>query len=431
MSERKTRKVSYLDPTTNQRVEKEVEIPPPVDVKTLPCGASVQEVPGMDALTRLWTAGTSPDLATPLTHASRQALAEELKKALDEDHEAIDALASTWQPPDDVALKVLNRLVKAVRRQKQKRAENVGINTTAQLEHDKALLEQKVKRLEGDNKALNEDVKKLVNERDDLKKNGAAKGSVVIQTAQNEARAARQALKTRDDDLRATQVKLSQTENALTASINESAALRKERDLLKSTLEQKVEEAITDYENSVTKKLVEVADEHNAKAIEVQQLREEVATLKGERNILRSRVEEAAQVKERAMSVNENVNEIPQTDERPLTAGDEVYCKVSGEGPFVLMTQVDEANIEYANPISNKRNTFAVGRLPVGGCWLVRCKDGSFRTFPAPALTNVKPGRTFSLAGVKGLVTSDVTAKLFQAAIWVAMMTLLYLTRMG
>jgi hypothetical protein len=91
------------------------------------------------------------------------------------------------------------------------------------------------------------------------------------------------------------------------------------------------------------------------------------------------------------------------------------------------MTQVDEAHIEYANPIANKKNSFTCGKLPVTNAWLVRCKDGTFRTLPAPALTKILPKRKFSLGGVKGAITSDVTAKLFQAAIWVTMLTLLYM----
>ena len=162
----------------------------------------------------------------------------------------------------------------------------------------------------------------------------------------------------------------------------------------------------------------------------VQKAKEELKKLKGERNILRSQVEEqqhqlqvAVKKKERDMSETENETVETET----LSCGDAVYCKVSGEGPFVLMTEVDEAIIEYSNPISGRKNAFNCGKLPITNAWLVRCKDGSMRTFPSPALTKERPRSSFSLAGVKGVITSDVTAKLVQFVIWAAILTALFM----
>ena len=67
----------------------------------------------------VWATATLEELATPLTAHSRRILADELKKSLTAPDEvkAIDALSETWQPPDDVALKVLGRLQAAIERQ--------------------------------------------------------------------------------------------------------------------------------------------------------------------------------------------------------------------------------------------------------------------------------------------------------------------------
>ena len=419
----KTRTVNYIDPTSGVRVTKEVEIPPPVKVQTLSSGATVEEIPSMEALTALWAKGIISDLVTPLTHQSRQVLADELKKNLkgQEEHQAIDALASTWQVPDDVALKVLGRLSEAVEKQKRKRGKSV--ERTAHMKHNAVLMQEKINRLEEENKTLHADVTKIVNERDSLKRSFGQRADFSRQD--REAREARAALRQSEDDHRCTQVRLAQTEQALTQAINEGSSVRAERDALQRDAQRNLEIALAEYESAVVGKLAAVASDHNEKAKDVVRLNAEIAALKGERNVLNSLVEEQQSIakvqKENAMSETET-NE-PET----LRCGDKVFCKVSGEGPFVLMTQVDEAFIEYANPISGRKSSFNCGKLPITNGWLTRCKDGSYRTFPAPALTREQPKRTMSFGGVKALVTADVTSKLFQAAIWVAMLTLLYM----
>ena len=417
---KKTRQVSYIDPVSGKQIVKMVDIPPPAKVTTLGSGAEVQEVESMEALTALWAQDIISDLVTPLTAHSRQVLSEELKKSLTEsdEHQAIDALAQTWKVPDDVALKVLGRLAKAVQKQKQKRGKTVS--KTVVLNHQNGILQERLVRLEEENKTLHLDVAKVVNERDALKAH--ANQRVDFSRQDREAREAREALRQEMDHHRCSQVRLTQTEQALTQALTEGAAVKEERDALLRDAERNLEIALTDYETQVTGKLASVASEHNKKALEVKDLQEEISKLKGERNILKSK---PAQVKKECdMSENENVsvNEI-----ETLKAGDEVYCKVSGEGPFVLMTQVEEALVEYANPISNKKNSFNCGKLPIYNAWLVRCKDATMRTLPAPALTKERPKSSMSFGGVKALVTSDVTSKMFQAAIWISMLTLLYM----
>jgi hypothetical protein len=431
----KTRRVNYIDPHTGKRVEKVVEIPPPAKVKTLSCGASVEEIPNLEALAALWTRSTRlGELVTPLAAASRQVLAEELKQALTEDgdHEAIDALSSTWQPTDDIVLKVLGRLSSGIARQREKRAKNV--NKAVQLKHERDCLADRVARYETENKTLHTDITKIVNERDALKRRIGN-----VPRAENEARDARKAMRQAEDDHRCTQVRLEQTETALTGALNEGATVKNERDALLRDAQRNLEIALNEYEGEVVGKLASVAEDHNEKAKEVNRLQEEVSRLKGARNVLQSQVDDhqknqlqraknniAKVNKEREMSENETTTETTG-EQATLRCGDEVYTKVAGEGPFVLMTQVEEAQVEYTNPIANKRNSFSCGKLPVYNAWLTRCKDGTYRTFPAPALTTERPKSTLSFNGVKSMVTSDVTSKMFQAAIWISMLTLLFM----
>jgi len=430
--------VSFFDPRQGHQVEKTIKVPNPSKVTSLPSGATVQEIESMDALKAMWKRNILEDVVTPLTHHSRQILVEQLKAALHEpdEHEAVDAMASTWQPPDDIALKVMGRLIGAVGEQRQGRENDM--NARAQLLHEKELWIDEKKRLVEEQTALTKDVVKLVKERDDALRRARNEDTV---RANNDARGAREGL-AREIQLHAeTRARWRQTDQALTNAIRENAELTKERDALIRNAQRETEITLTEYENEVTKRLTSVAVDHKKLAEELARVLAENASLKGERNVLRSQVKQnqveinqrvaKAKREERIMSVTETTPQTVDSTEDILRSGDEVFTKVAGEGPYVLLTQVDEAHAEYANPISGKKNHFNCGKLPLTEAWLVRCKDGSMRTLPAAALTKKQPKSSFSFGGVKRLVTSDVTAKLFQATIWITILTLLYLQRAG
>lgn len=375
-----TKTIKYFEASLGRYVEKEITVPPRAKVKAFASGLTVEEIPDV----KLGESSVAM-LGVPLTAHTRNALQVELLKVITSETEraAILDLCQTWQVTDDRALKLIGRLITE---NGQRTEETMARSTTvARLEHEKALWEQDRSKYKDEVKALNGDVKKLVEERDALKNNKCSKS-----------------LYDRIVTLEATKVQLIE-----------------ERDALMRDAQRNVEIALVDYENEVMKRLGSVAEEHNKKAKEVNDLKKEIVRLKDQVK------RDNEQVKERNMSENENTTEAVEVE--TLSAGDEVYCKVSGDGPFVLMTQVDEATVEYSNPIANKKNAFSVGNLPVLNAWLVRCKDATFRTLPAPALTKIAPKSTMSFGGVKRLVTSDVTSKLFQAAIWVTMLTLLFM----
>ena len=406
---KKTRQVSYLDPSSGKRVTKTVDIPSPAKVANLSCGAAVQEIESMEALTSLWSQGIISDLVTPLTSQSRQALSEELKKSLTgaDEHLAIDALAQSWKVTDDVVLKVLGRLTDAVQKEKVKQA---SMNDrTPQLLQDKAFLEKRVAHLVEENKTLHTDVAKVVNERDALKAH--ANQRVDFSRQDREAREARASLRREQDDHHCTQVRLACLQQALTQALTEGAAIKEERDAFYVDVTNVPPNRVESFSKRPNQAFDEVLQVNNSLQETINALRAQLVEVGNNTKVQ----------KECDMSPeNENVEHV-------LHAGDEVFCKVSGEGPFVLMTQVDEALIEYANPISNRKNSYNCGKLPIFNAWLVRCKDGSMRTFPAPALTHARPKSSMSFGGIKALVTSDVTGKMFQAAIWITMLTLLYM----
>jgi len=400
---KKTKTVSYFDPARGVQVSKTIEVPDPLAVRTLPDGATVEEIGSMEELKARWGQSLIADLSTPLNQHGREILRGEVLQAVLDENErgAIIALCQTHHFNDDRLLKLVGRLVAEVERQRQKREMNV--NKRANLLHEKDMWLEKEQRLKDENKALLKDVEKVMRERDQALKSAGYNQ------------------KNRDNTKLRSQVTSLQAALA-TACAGQSAA-EQERDLLQRDAARNVEIALTEYESAVVGKLGSVAAEHKVAMDENRSLK---TTVEGLKVALAAKNQEAKVPKESMMNPDEqNTNETENAD--VLKAGDEVFCKVSGEGPFVLLTQVEEAQIEYANPISNKRNSFAVGKLPIHNAWLVRCKDATMRTLPAPVLTKVRPKSSFSFSGVKALVTSDVTSKLFQAAIWAAMLTLLYM----
>jgi len=122
------------------------------------------------------------------------------------------------------------------------------------------------------------------------------------------------------------------------------------------------------------------------------------------------------------MNVNQPVSAPVTTG---LSAGDFVWCKATGEGPFVLVRQVEDGVVEYANPVSGRKNSFNVGKIPVGDGWLVKCRDGTHRIQSHSTLTTESPKRTISLEGIKSVLTSNTTYSLVQLAIWISMLVLL------
>ena len=421
---KKTKEIKYFDSTTQSYITKTVEIPAPVNVKSLDESGRAEVIKKPRKLKAVWSCDILQDVMTPLSRSTRLELAGELKKVLTEPDEiqAVDSLATSWHFDDDKALKLIGRLIGEVSKHRHKRERSVG--KLENLLHEKHLMTEERKNLKREVKTLTGDIVKLVNERDEalrLAKN--ARGSYASSTREaTDAKMAREALADESKKHRLTCEKLHGVESALTQSINDCAAITAERDILQRDAQRNIEIALTEYETAVVGKLGSVAEDHKVAVEKNKSLMTQVEGLKT------ALAEQAKVNTESAMIENEaTIIEVPET----LTSGDEVYCKISYEGPFVLMTQVEEAEIEYMNPIANKKNGFSMGKIQVSNAWLVRCKDGTFRTLPAPVLTKVKPKSTLSFNGIKGLITSDVTSKLFQAAIWVTMLGLLAANQVG
>lgn len=394
---RKIKTVRYFDPSNGCHVTKEVVVPPPATVHELSTGATVQEIGSMEELKSLWRNDILQDVMTPLTSHSRQVLRQELQRVLTEpdEHEAINHLAASWHANDDRVLRLIGRLIGEAEKQRIKRERQMSRRET--LLHEKNLWLDEKKRLKDEVKALTADISKLVNERDEAKKAAAnTKGTVYL-----------------EGQLRQTQERLKQVEQ--------------ERDILRRDAQRNVEIALTEYESTVMEKLGSVAADHKVAVEENKELKNRVATL---REALASKVTmQDTTVPKGSVTMSENVsqttNDVPEVE--TLRCGDEVHCKISGEGPFVLITQVEEGTVRYANPVPGTKNHFHAGDVPIANPWLVRDRTGAMQCLPAAILTKQAPKRAISFGGVKRLVTSDVTAKLFQAAIWVAMLTLLYL----
>lgn len=345
------------------------------------------------------------DLMTPLTAYTRKRLVSELTSAVGDNslRDQINALAMTWNHTDDRTLKLV-RLVLLAQKERQEKELSV-VNKLEILEHEKSLWGQDKQRLKDEIKSLTKDVKVLVNERDAALRNRrddvgkpAAMAQMLnrLNTAQNDR-----------DSL----------QKALAEAKAENARISEDNALLQRNAERDIELALTEYETAVVGKMGEVASHHKTTTNENIQLKKALAALRDQVSLTG-----AVAPKETTMNENETQSKEPET----LSNGDEVYCKVSGEGPFVLLTEVDEALVEYANPMANKKNAFSVGKIQIGNAWLVRCKDGTFRTLPRYALTREKPKSTLSLGGLKTAVTSDVTAKIFQAIVWIVILSMLY-----
>lgn len=397
---RKTKTVSYFDPSKGCHITREVVVPPPATVHELSSGATVQEIDSMEELKSLWRNDILQDVMTPLTSHSRQVLRQELQKVLTEpdEHDAINHLAASWQADDDRVMKLIGRLIGEVEKQRTKRERQMSRRET--LLHEKNLWLDEKKRMKDEIKSLTADVSKLVNERDEAKRaaqsQASTKGAVYL-----------------EGQLRQTQERLKQVEQ--------------ERDITRRDAQRNIEIALTEYESTVMEKLGSVAADHKVTIEENKELKNRVATL---REALASKATmQDTTVPKGSVTMSENVsqttNDVPEVE--TLRCGDQVHCKISGEGPFVLITQVEEGTVRYANPVPGTKNHFHAGDVPIARPWLVRDRTGAMQCLPAAILTKQAPKRAISFGGVKRLVTSDVTSKLFQAAIWVAMLTLLYL----
>lgn len=398
--------VSYFDPTKQCRVTKDIQIPPPIKMQDLG-GLSVQEIRSMDDLKSLWCNNITADLSVPLDSHSRTVLKEEIQKAFPDkaDKDAIADLCSTWLPNDDRAVKILGRLLSDAR---ELRAwKDLSMASHTQLVHENGLLREKAKHLEAEVRALTGDVTSLVKQRDE-----AMRGSSATPAE-------------REGFVR----KIGELEGVLSRTLHEKVqaeadrdAARRESDGLRRSAKRDVESAVTEYESAVMAKLGDVASAHKVAVAENKELKAENSRLRNQLTPV------CASTREKEVAVTGE----KMAEEDRLKEGDEVYCKVSDEGPFVLVSRVDEAHIEYANPITDKKHkSFYVGKLPVLNVWLVRCKDASFRTLPEATLTKTAPRSNLSMSfsGVRSVVTSDVTARLFQAAIWASMIVLLYMQR--
>jgi hypothetical protein len=431
--------VDYFDPAAGCRVQKDVAI-------RMPSGLTVQEIPSVADLKSKWHNDIVKDLEVPLVHHARGVLREELLKAFTNqaDRDAVTRLCETWQPNDDRAVKLLGRLLMdSLNNNEAKMHANAMVDRLA---HEKALLEQERGRLIDERNALTADVGKLMSENAKLlrgqqpaastlaaERAGAA--SRILELDQKLNQTTRQGI----EDRTALNRKIDVLENTLTQTIRQKADVERERDILRREAQRNVEIALSEYETGVMTKLAKVGEEHKAVVAENNSLKSEVQYFKrknieavGEIHSLKSETNKAraeeAQEKEKKNSMNE-VNTAAVTPVEGLSSGDEVYCKVSGEGPFVLVTQIEESTVEYSNPVAGRKNAFNVGKLPLYNAWLVRCKDTTFRTLPAATLTKATRKSSFSLAGVRGFITSDVTAKVAQAAIWATMLTMLYMQR--
>jgi hypothetical protein len=382
-----TRTVNYFDPVAGCRVQKDVTVPPPAKVKDLN-GMTVEEIPSMDALKSLWCNNITADLRVPLSSHSRNVLREALSKAFTDqaDKDAVAELCSSWQPTDDRVVKLLGRLLT--------NAGGQDVNKSALVDrmvHEKALWQDERARLHRERDALTQDVNKLLSENRQLAQQSSSQ------------------------DLAYLGLRINGLENSLTQTIKQKLAVEQERDNLRRDAQRNVEIALTEYETTVMGKMADVAKDHKMVVDENLALKSEIRHLNQQVNTTQ---------KESAV-VNNPQKVAETTPVEALKSGDEVYCKVSGEGPFVLVTKIDEAQIEYANPVSGRKNSFNVGKLPIFDAWLVRCKDTTFRTMPEATLTNAAPRSRLSFDGLKRVVTSDVTSKLAQAAIWATLVALL------
>lgn len=457
----KTKKISYFDPKLGRKVEREVR-------KPLSCGATVEEIGSMEELQKKWNESLVLDLSSPLASHGRGILQSEILKTITDETEraAITDLCATHHFNDDRLLKLIGRILTESNSGEDKMVSAV------QTEHERAIWKQALENLKIENKALVEDVKKLYNSQP-----SKTRSDKLACEARDEARVVRGQL----SDAQAkfsrlnTQFQTHVNVTAVTAAtlrkevgtlrkerdslalrrndhpdvidqiatlsiqkddlIKEKRAIAVERDALKRDAQRNIENALTEYETEVMGKLASVAEARIDNVNEVSILTAEVNSL----TLTIEKLQDAnaglgrqihqinnIATKERSTMNDEAETTFNENDIEVLRCRDIVYTQVSGEGPFVLITQVEEALVEYSNPISNRKNAFNCGKLPITDAWLVRCKDGTMRTFPAPALTKVLPKSSMSFGGVKRLITSDVTAKLFQAAIWISMLTLLF-----
>lgn len=415
----------------------------PNQKKPLPSGATVEEIESMDVLHNKWMDTVTQYLGDPFDSHGREVVRNVLLEEFKDDpadYNVVKHLAQSGHFEDDRVLKLIGRMLVKLNQSREQEGDVTLHQKVTQLENELHHQKEANERLRQERSSLTADVGKLVRERDEARRK--TNDSAIDEVAK---------LSIEKDDL-AKDLKTVQA--AYQKATQDNAKL-------KAAFATELERALNDYESEVVKKLASVAEDHNKQAERTAALRGQLAVFEARRekeheemqklNIsfddngklrvstsegevaltpeLIQRINQSvAQVKkERAMNSDETKIETTPDEASALRCGDEVYTKVSAEGPFVLMTQVDEALIEYANPISTKKNHFHAGKLPVYGAWLVRCKDGTFRTFPSPALTKTLPKRSFSFGGVKRVITADVTAKLFQAAVWITMLTYLFM----
>ena len=366
------------------------------------------------------------DLATPLTAVSRRKVVKALETILtssgatEDEVSAVSTLALSWHCDDDRVLKLLGRLLKETRHDMSK---------FDQLQHEKAMLEATQTRLREENKALTDDLVKVVDERDAALRSAEHARNTDLDDSVR--------LNSCIDTLKAENRSLTQNLNHVTVACERAAA---ERDMLKRDAQRNIENALYGYESTVMARLADVARQHKVAVEENKGLRDTVATLRNQlvsvstmtitqaskANVMIENVVKEENMVETCAKTTTDIQE-----HETLRCGDEVYLKVSGEGPFVLVTQVEEGRVKYANPIPGVKNHFNAGEVPVSNPWLVRDAKGSMQCHPAPVLTKRAPKRAVSFGGVKSVITSDVTAKLFQAAIWVTMLGLLAKQHLG
>ena len=80
-------------------------------------------------------------------------------------------------------------------------------------------------------------------------------------------------------------------------------------------------------------------------------------------------------------------------DEEALSAGDTVYLRVFGDGPFVLIQPTDNIVLKgyQPDPRSKHQDSWHVKTHIIDNGWVTRDKKGNYRDFPAASLTTTRP----------------------------------------
>ncbi len=108
--------------------------------------------------------------------------------------------------------------------------------------------------------------------------------------------------------------------------------------------------------------------------------------------------------------MNNNL-EAKSKSEETLVAGDTVYLREFGDGPFVLVQPTGSMTLKgyQPDPRSKHRNSWQVKTHVIDDGWVARDKKGNYRDFPSAALTTTRP-TTFSDAAMDRVKTFSLIA---------------------